>query len=440
MKKINYYYVACTLAFFALLMSSPVSKAWPNQYHDSLAHTHRSTGTYISEYRNDYFDNPNIVKNYYSTHDWIAESALGLLYNVKTDDFLTKLYDFNDLRFWYLFGTELPDSRGISPDFETDCGLSFDRYDFLSSLHNYLYFGDETTSDKPPDAAAQVAQNDVYPRIKEALEERKDCQEAALFMGYLMHIVADTTYYGHVTVGASLHATFYAHMDHVTHRTWHVANGDRTNEFFNIAEATAKVTSANLNSHTYVSPYLATRMAGIDTFFGSMGAPPYYQTAIWMLGNAPYSTPVPNHRFWNNVKPGVNFDVPKPNYFLEDTWTHADRPITKPQIGEAAYFNTLEHNLNTAIYYCALALNWVLDNVDYTDCLCSGENPPRDDGQQSGDNEPVGEETIDRLKVAMDEFESLLFFSFAGLASSLITLALSKVLLKQVEKYVFPFA
>jgi len=36
------------------------------------------------------------------------------------------------------------------------------------------------------------------------------------------------------------------------------------------------------------------------------------------------------------------------------------------------YFNTIEHDLNTSIYYLACALNWLL-SISFTDCDCLGE-------------------------------------------------------------------
>jgi hypothetical protein len=426
MKKINYIYIVSVMFLLTLLANAGSSLAWPNQVGEMLSSNRAVGGGYISAYREDYLNNPNTVRKYYSTHDWLAESALGLLNNVRTHSFLTKLWNINDpdnLRFWYLFGTELPDAWRINTEFRTACGERFSRANFTLSGHNFLNFSGGNLYN---DAAAQIAQMDIFIRIKKAFVE-KDCQLAALYMGLLMHIVADATYYGHVTPGASLHNTFYAHMNYVTYKTWTDVNGDRSNEFFNINEAVGKVTLANLKS--YITPYLAVVMAGSDTFFGGSG----FKSADWLLQNKPSNA---NHMFWDQVDPSVVWHPTKPDYSQEVSWTHANRPTNGPVTGPAAYFNTLEHNLNTAIYYCATTLNYILDNVDYTDCGCSGQNPPPEQQPYPPEKDAVKDSVKDGVKNALDEFQGLLFFNLIGLTSSVLALTLSSKLLKVIEKMI----
>jgi hypothetical protein len=240
MKKVDYIYISLGMIFVTLLMSSASAYAWPNP--NLLSTKHEVGGAYISAYRSDYLDNPNTLRKYYATHDWIADSALEILYSRTNHPFLTKLWDINDpdnLRIWFLFGTELPDCERIDDDFRTRCGASFDYLEFKPSGHNRMLFN--PAGGPPTDDAAAQAATKLYFRIVEAFQE-KDCQKAALFLGALMHVVADATYYGHVTVGVSGHHTFYAHMTHVTYRTWADVGGNRVNEFFNIDESLSDLT------------------------------------------------------------------------------------------------------------------------------------------------------------------------------------------------------
>jgi len=162
---------------------------------------------------------------------------------------------------------------------------------------------------------------------------------------------------------------------------------------------------------------LVTIFAGIDTHYGGSG----FREADFLLQNAPNKT---NHRFWADV------DGYWTGFSQEDTWTHSDRPTNGPVTGPAAYFNTLEHNLNTAIYYCAKALNYVITYGGYTDCVCSGENPPGWQQPNPGEKEGVKE----GVKIALDETQALIYFSFAGLAASMLTLTMQKLLVKLIEK------
>ncbi len=91
----------------------------------------------------------------------------------------------------------------------------------------------------------------------------------------------------------------------------------------------------------------------MDTHYGGSG----FREADFLLKNAPNKT---NHGFWDQVDPSTYWDPIDPDYSQEQTWTHVDSSTNQPVIGPAAYFNTIEHNLNTAIYYCATALNYIL--------------------------------------------------------------------------------
>ncbi len=74
-----------------------------------------------------------------------------------------------------------------------------------------------------------------------------------------------------------------------------------------------------------------------------------------------------------------------------------------PSSSAKKYFDTVEHNLNQAVYYCATVLNYILNMAGYTDCDCglsSGQNPnpPLPDGVK--DKTAVAE----GLKSSLKEF------------------------------------
>ena len=138
-----------------------------------------------------------------------------------------------------------------------------------------------------------------------------------------------------------------------------------------------------------------------------------------MLTNAPITG---SRQYWVWVDGYWN------SYTQQHTWKYSDRPASDPA---KLYFDTVEHNLNMAVYYCARALNYVITYGGYTDCGCSGENPP-----PGGETPPVGDDVKDKegIKLALDETQALMIFSFVGLAASMLALTLQKFLVKLIEK------
>jgi len=197
-----------------------------------------------------------------------------------------------------------------------------------------------------------------------------------------------------------------------------------------INEALGKITLADLNSKSsYLTPYLATIFAGSDTYYGSG-----FKDSNWLFQNAPLPGSNPgDHGFWEDV------DGYWTGYSQEDTWTHSDRPTNGPVTGPAAYFNTLEHNLNTAIYYCTQAINYVLEKGGYSDCECSGENPPAEPNPNP-DPVPDGDKVTIPVKDALDELSGLLFFNLVGLASTAIAIAQIKFWEKLLTKLGLKYA
>ena len=96
------------------------------------------------------------------------------------------------------------------------------------------------------------------------------------------------------------------------------------------------------------------------------------------------------------------------------------RPST-PGTSATKYFDTIEHNLNQAVYYCATALNFILNYAGYTNCECGSsssgqDNPPPPDRD--------GEGVKDGVQLTVEQFEGLFYFNLMGLMATAIAIAL----------------
>jgi len=408
MKKIKYVHIVTGLMLFGIILSISTSAAvaWSNGRH-AVGSVNYGDGVlnpiplYYADYQNPIAGNTE--REYYGTHDWIAESALELLYNVRPGNiFLNRLRGDpttnNMLKIYFLYGTEIPDRSVLSPRFITDCDYQFIRSTFGPERHTPLYFnGDGSPRD---DTAARVADK-LFHQVVMAFEA-KDCQRAAAYIGAIMHMISDATMYNHVLDNVGRQATYEAHVEHVTFRKW--SEGTRElwpgiTEFFSVFEAQEMLTA-----FTSISPYMATMRAGKDTRFGGL----FFRDAIWMFERRPT---VDDHGFWDNVNGPVGSQ-----YTLEHAWTYQMRPTGNTFIAD--YFDTIEHNLNMAVFYCAAALSFILNNAGYTDCSCLGDWPTQTDDSGQGRRDRSD------LKVQVDDFTGLFFFNIAGLFATGVALAL----------------
>ncbi len=400
MKKIKYVYIVTGLILFGILLSATmsVSLAWKNGKHLVIG-PEDPVSKYYMDYSADIKDNR--LREYYGTHDWAAESALELLYKVRPGNvFLNRLrgdpITNNMLKMYFLYGTELPDVKVIPVRFTTECGWQFFLSDFHASMHNVMRFNDDGVMYN--DLAARAADL-MFKSIVEAFE-KGDCQAAAAFLGAIMHVITDATFYPHVHKDIIRAMEYATHTTHTTYKKW--SEGTRrlpvVTEFFSVQEAKDSITLL-----TWSSPYTATVIAARDTRFGFLPDNPNgFQTAVWMSTREAY---------WDSVNGAVGT-----TYARQLTWTYEMRPSGNNEITK--YFNTVEHNLNTAIIYCAAAINFVLDNGGYDDCSCLGDWPVQGDG----DN---GQGVRDRtdIKTQVDVFTGLFFFNMAGLFATGIALA-----------------
>jgi len=359
MKRIKYVYLIFGLIFFSLVASisifSEPSNAWNN-------------GNYTCG--ETYVQDPNLY-NYatnYGTHDWIAESALEILYNKNPGHkFIQDLHsDYISLKKYFLFGTEVPDLRNrqfhgqpLVFIINTNCGtISYE--EIRRRNHELRYVGTEL---QPPKALWYSAK-EAGQSVSNAFRE-KDCQKAAFFLGAMCHFIADAAFYPHL-ISTTIPYTSYAHkVNLVTSNQYSSSTSKRLSEFFNIQQAFDGFTAA-----TVCDPTWAVYYTGLDVMYGNEYKMCWftitqYRNATWLDANAPQSdSTVPSQvGFWdlNSVVAG---------------WDADDRPTTPGDRQD--YFDTVEHNLNVAVYFCAAAINRLLG--DYVNCECDG---PKKTVQQS---------------------------------------------------------
>jgi len=190
------YVILIICVVFVLCTGTVGSKsgyAWLNGRND-----HAST---VSKYFNDYsiLHSYTTTSQYYSTHDWIAECAIALLYNWNpSHKFIEMLYlNTLDLKMFFLLGTEAPDS------------VKTFKWQDVPTMHRVITEGDvpqikdhllefhPITRLPTKDNLAQKAQD-----CKDKAEHMLglgDCQAAAFYLGVMCHYIADAVYYPHLT-------------------------------------------------------------------------------------------------------------------------------------------------------------------------------------------------------------------------------------------------
>lgn len=337
----------------------------------------------------------------YGTHDWIAESVLQVLSGKLSHSFITKLSaNINSLKYWYLLGSEIPDTKyRYRVSLRTACGNNL-RNDEFNTLHR-LSFTSPTVvagSDSALLREIRVAINLICNGF--ILD---DCEWVAYYMGALVHLVSDSTYYPHTGV----HTGGQRFGDKVYFLTSTPLNL-RTNGFFSTSEASSFTAAISIN------PEEAARKGALDTKYGNVHeksfSPIEYMTSVKL--HEKLDAP-----FWTLAAPSDLY-----------SWGVAERNSFTGT--EAEFFDTVEHNLNAAIYYSAAAINFLLiTNPEFTgECECSEKVGT--DGQKVGKmGAGVGDALARRLpqgkRLKLDFFNVM---APLGLIASLVALALVKKL------------
>jgi len=339
---------------------------------------------------------------HYATHDWIPESALEILFQKlsggeKGYAFVQDLHNnIDNYKNYFLLGTEIPDRRynhGAIFSIKTKCGL-IRHDDVTQNKHQLRFTGNMLQSDRPSQFLCIEAKR-MGDSVVKAFGER-DCQKAAFFLGCMSHYIADATFYTHLINNENSHTSYLNKVQSITKTRYSYADIKRQLEFFNIIESYDSFHS-NIKKKPYDSAYLA----GLDTRYGNYYLQSFtstqYENAEWLDFYAPSGS---DPKFWN--LPGFN-------------------PINRPTSGNAKkYFDTVEHNLNTAIYYTAAAINFLIDNYNGKNC--------QGDGDQYNPMDPFGGVVGDKVGVRVKEYTFLFLWQFMGMISIITAMTIVKQL------------
>ncbi len=358
------------ILFLSGLSYTPNASAWKNGRNFEGMKAHGFTPLYYG------FDYLTMAGSHvYGTHDWIAESALQLLYeqcaaNQQYGVFVQRLY--GDLRYWYLLGSEIPDSRpkydvddgsftqGYLVNIKTQCDNWVSNREIHNSDHSVSFTSiDPLRATKFRLQTGTIAATNL---IQQGFMLR-DCQWLAYYMGALTHFIADASYYPHVLRGwdgwedSKRDPKFSLYVNMLTNTIY---PNRLPTEFFNIDDARLKFDQSDM-----LAPSEAVYRTCVDTRYGNS------QTLMNEIGGGWSTSEFLDATELHDIWVGNN---PWPEDYEEcETWTLATRiQLEALNTQNIYYFNTIEHDLNTAIYYLTCALNWLLFKY-FTNCDCTGE-------------------------------------------------------------------
>lgn len=340
----------------------------------------------------------------FGTHDWIAESALEVLFQKLTGsevgyEFIKDLKNNNDnYKNFFLTGTEIPDRRvndKIIFSIKTKCGaISHEK--ITTNQHKLRFTGARLRSGFDSQYKSLCIEADRMGKAVIEAFRKNDCQKAAFFLGCMAHYIADATFYSHLIDNLNHHVSFLSKVLKITKNTYSTSYLKRQNEFFNIIES-----YDSFHSNVKKKPYDSAYLAGLDTRYGNSYLRSFtstlYENAEWLDLYAPSGS---NPQFWTL-----------------SSYTPANRPTS----GNAKkYFDTVEHNLDTAVYYCAAAINFIKDNYKGKDCNSNGD--------QYNPIDPLGGGVGDKVGVRVKQYTFLFFWQFLGMMSTLTALTVLKQL------------
>jgi hypothetical protein len=200
------------------------------------------------------------------------------------------------------------------------------------------------------DDSLSVLGDECYKLAIRALENDHDCQEAAVYIGALCHCIGDACAYWHLIALTPGHESkIKLNIHDLTCKK--ISDRLGNSEFFLTYEAE----QAFAFYQEKVSASVAIYFAGFDTRYGYSDwpedYPAYYEDADWLAIFVPSSG---NPQLWGEI----NKDI---KYWNNEDWSALS-------VNGSKYFETLEHNLNTAVFYCAAAMNDLKDK--YVNCNC----------------------------------------------------------------------
>lgn len=338
------------------------SKSWKNSPGTQGAYASR-TGIPIVSYEADYYGSEFAqLRAFYGTHDWIAESALMVLFqHNQYNNFIKALYYDTDpliLKMFFLVGTEAPDvarTSGIVPHIELfDClGRPYGSRSVGTFSHNMRFNGVACIESGCADGAQLC-----FSLAVQALIEH-DCRKAAFYLGAMCHWIGDAASYCHLIVPAEVGGApvLQGHKNSFENRmaklTWRIERDRGLSleyDFFRISEA-QNTFVLNSMEHAWYSAY----KVGLTTNS--------YKEYLWNTYEAYREGTL-------EVLLPPSPPTGHPDELIEWTKTEWNTFSTL----RTTYLASVEHCLNSAILHCAQAMDFAISY--YEDCDCNGQDAP----------------------------------------------------------------
>ena len=366
-------------ALYVFLGLAPQSLAWQNNGWQKA-----KLGLEPEKWSQDYW-----LRNYehYGTHDYIAHKAWDLTVDNPSNRWLTRADTpyHNERTFaFFMIGTEVPDYAQDHCNHEIiadkECGgviLSQIICQFTTS-HN-CYLDDQGELTRRSTYSAYYCQGAIY-GVQKAFSramyyfKQGKCEAAAYCMGVLTHYIADVSCYPHtIPQVLSEHTSYELAVLKYTNRPY------TTNINFDLN----KHGWSGALKHPEECVYLTAR----KTRLGTSGA----KSANWM------------HQQWvDNIITPENF----PNRY-------------DPDFEE--YFNTIEINLNTAVYYCSAALQFIYDQVN----TCFGGISCSCEPHEQTLTEEVLQSVMDAIEDVASNMSVAWAYAYIGKIISVFSLAIT---------------
>jgi hypothetical protein len=346
------FFVLCNAAF-----SSKEVDAWLNG-NNALS---LQPNIYKTDYQNTHL--LRTTSRYFGTHDWIAECALDLVFRANpSHPFVQMLWaNVRDMRTLFLFGTEAPDAAvdGITIQFPCSDGL-VEYQSSWTGYHSLRFHAVGTLSS----ADLAVWADELAGMVQVSLIN-KQCVKASFLLGAMCHFIADAVFYPHLIENPdrSSLALLRSRVGRMTTRKlsdWiysEISGGEYDPPFFDHDSAWSEF---YIKKPKIESAYLATWFAGYDTYFGEAIEPVDFSLRQ-LVG---FQSETHRDAYWlEQYTMPDEFDINAPER-RKSFWDFF--PGVGPDAWKRDYLEAIYHNLNVGVYYCAAAMNSIIDN--YWDC------------------------------------------------------------------------
>lgn len=356
----------------------------------------------------------------YGTHDYIADYALNYIskYISIPADKLQFLHYIRDNKYamndYFLAGSDMPDAIRLRDtkniliyyQFQTRCGNWFrsavDMAGFRNIDHQLRFDSNGNCISGSLKPLVEHLANKLYYAFN-----LRDGQLAAYYLGAICHCIADATFYTHLIDGISDWRKYADNVQFLTkERYWqHV---ELSSSFFEPGYADDYFTTYAVKR----DPDTCVVMAGRETMFGGY----YLESRSWIYFQASEMSvynPGRANDAWGWAKNYLNKPI---NYWKRTEFNKIDvTPYNK-------YFDTVQFNINTAIYFCMSMMAKVVDYYQSVECDSS-------EGDYGGQTPSLGDKQADanqqKIQQKLDEYRAFFAFSLVGMLLSLVVLGLS---------------